>query len=87
MARYIDADLLVNKIFPLGIGDGMYTINAKALKFAIDSESTADVVEVVRCKDCEYGDTLENKGREVWCTLHDTCFGEDSYCSSGERKE
>lgn len=41
--RYIDADALIKKMFPLGIGDGMYTINAKAVKFAIDNASTADV--------------------------------------------
>jgi hypothetical protein len=28
----------------MGIGDGMYTINAKAVKFAIDNTPTADVV-------------------------------------------
>jgi hypothetical protein len=44
MARYIDADALIKKMFPLGIGDGMYTINAKAVKFAIDKIPTADVV-------------------------------------------
>lgn len=45
MARYIDADALIKKIFPIGmVGDGMYVINAKAVKFAIDNTPTADVV-------------------------------------------
>jgi hypothetical protein len=45
MARYIDADKLIDKIFPIGlIDDGKYTINAKAIKMAIDSCPTADVV-------------------------------------------
>ena len=44
MARYIDADALIKKIYPMGIGDGKYTINAKAVKFAIDNIPTADVV-------------------------------------------
>ena len=44
MARYIDADKLIDKIFPIGlIDDGKYTINAKAIKMAIDSCPTADV--------------------------------------------
>lgn len=43
MARYIDADVLIKKIYPMGIGDGKYTINAKAVKFAIDNTPTADV--------------------------------------------
>ena len=44
MARYIDADALIKKMFPLGMGDGMYVINAKAVRFAIDNAPTADVV-------------------------------------------
>lgn len=45
MARYIDADKLIDNIFPIGlIDDGKYTINAKAIKMAIDSCPTADVV-------------------------------------------
>ena len=43
--RYIDADKLIDKIFPIGlIDDGKYTINAKAIKMAVDSCPTADVV-------------------------------------------
>lgn len=41
--RYIDADALIKKMFPIGIGDGKYTINAKAVKFAIDNAPTTDV--------------------------------------------
>lgn len=40
--RYIDADALIKKIYPMGIGDGKYTINAKAVKLAIDNAPTAD---------------------------------------------
>jgi chromosome segregation ATPase len=42
--RLIDADELIKKIYPMGMGDGMYVINAKAVKFAIDKTPTADVV-------------------------------------------
>ena len=42
--RYIDAEALIKKIYPIGIGDGRYTINAKAVKLAIDNAPTADVV-------------------------------------------
>jgi hypothetical protein len=42
--RYIDADALIKKIYPMGIGDGKYTINAKAVKLAIDNTPSADVV-------------------------------------------
>ena len=44
MARYIDADELIKKIFPIGlVDDGNYTINAKAVKVAIDKTPTVDV--------------------------------------------
>ena len=44
MARYIDADKLINKMFPIGLVDyGRYTINAKVVRVAIDQTPTADV--------------------------------------------
>ena len=65
MARYIDADKLIDKIFPIGlIDDGKYTINAKAIKMAVDSCPTADVVpksevEALKArKICSIGDKL-----------------------------
>ena len=43
--RYIDADKLIKTLFPIGlIDDRKYTINAKAVKYAIDNTPTADVV-------------------------------------------
>lgn len=56
-----------------------------------DKASTADVVEVVRCKDCKYL-TLTEEGeynpRDIVCTYFMT-DGLDSndYCSYGERRE
>lgn len=45
MARYIDADALIKKIFPYDIVDKKdYSINAKAVADAIDNIPTADVV-------------------------------------------
>ena len=94
MARYIDADALIKKIFPMGIGDGMYTINAKAVKFAIDNEPTADVVDVVRCKDCKYfldEDEFDSLGMCL-CERIARNYGGEIYperihfCSYGERK-
>lgn len=51
--------------------------------FALDSIPTADVVEVVRCKDCS------NKGA-AFCMIGDgliTRENENCYCSYGERRE
>lgn len=57
----------------------------------LDKSLTADVVEVVRCKDCIHLDKGENDS-ECWCecTAH---FGryfevsDDDYCSFGERAD
>ena len=41
----------------------------------------ADVVEVVRCKDCRY---MYEIG---WCSLHDTPMDCTDFCSYGEPRE
>ena len=47
------------------------------------SQPSADVVEVVRCKDCKFWDSGCR-----WCDLWgDTQEYDDGYCSYGERKE
>lgn len=44
MARYIDADVLYGKLYPLDLVDKkLYTINAKAVADAIAKTPTADV--------------------------------------------
>jgi hypothetical protein len=45
MPRYIDANMLLKKIYPLDLVDKrLYTINAKAVEDAIAKTPTADVV-------------------------------------------
>ena len=82
--RYIDAYKLIKKIFPIGlVDDGKYTINAKAVKHAIDQTPTADVVEVVRCKDC---DVPHNKW--LGCpNLNGMIPPPEFYCAKGRRRE
>ena len=86
MTRYIDAGVLIGKLvaekhfFP--------AIVARA----IDDTPTADVVEVVRCKDCAYyaplGDAYEYKGKKAMhCILRASCTGDNYYCADGMRKE
>ena len=64
MPEYIDREVLLKKIFPLGVlTDLRYTINAQAVKYAIDGCKKADVQEVKHGKwkmgideaDYEYG--------------------------------
>lgn len=58
----------------------------------IDEAPTADVVEVVRCKDCEYYKP-QNKvprwnGTSLFCTRTAVLsFPPDGFCSFGKRRE
>lgn len=95
MSRYIDADKLWNDRpqliggeslgFKAGFSECMWGFS-KRIKEQI-SHPTADVVEVVRCKDCKYWQ--DNNGGYP----HDECrWGKDEtpdandYCSYGERR-
>ena len=54
------------------------------------SQPSADVAEVVRCKDCEHHEELLNNNDEnVLCWVHDidVIVDGNGYCSYGERKE
>lgn len=51
----------------------------------IDCIPSADVVEIVRCKDCEYWDSKEKVCNHCWGGL-ENC-SENEFCSRGERKE
>ena len=72
--RYIDADALIKKIYPMGIGDGKYTINAKAVKLAIDNIPTSDVVPRAEVAREIFGDVKKAIKEEV----RDYCRGFES---------
>lgn len=76
----MNSDYLTGYISALSVVEG-----------AIAEQSTADVVGVVRCKDCkykfvEYDDTFT-------CNIFSNCYGLpyrinlDDFCSRGERRE
>lgn len=71
--RYIDAEKLYESM-QWNIQHDMYDKPFDYLA-EIDYQPTADVVEVIRCKDCK-----EYK----YCFL---LPNDDDYCSKGERKE
>ena len=103
MSRYIDADKVNEEIDTIQTSlesndDKVWHKNKpyyKGLAMArsvINEQPTADVVEVVRCKDCAwwearaYGSTI---GRcESPCNgLRDEYVEDDDFCSYGKRKE
>ena len=85
MARYIDADKIHQFVEDNFKGDVPYEW-AWTLT-AIDKEPTADVVSVVRCKDCKfykkinYDDIIPNT-----CDITTRRQQPYDYCSYGERR-
>ena len=66
-------------------GDIRYGIDIATQQ--VIEQPTADVVEVVRCKDCKYREEIPNKN--IWCAHHFVFMAmkPDDYCSKGERKD
>ena len=64
------------------------------LKLCSGFKNKADFVEVVRCKDCKYGDvstiskTIDGKETiACYCNLKNKVTDVDYYCPSGERSD
>ena len=74
MARYADIDdLIINK--------SHCDRDGSRFVYCDDIEPTADVVPVVRCKDCKYFDQAEK-----YCCDFLTAE-EDGFCKWGERRD
>ena len=89
MARYIDADRVMEEINRIG-GHNLCEWETIGVKALIDRQPTADVVEAVRCKDCIYWDCYSgedyHKGDCTELVGLDSCMYEDDFCSYGKRK-
>lgn len=53
----------------------------------INSIPTADVVPVVRCKDCKHAQFMSSCSRYMCHKVGGSMRAEDDYCNYGERKE
>lgn len=89
MPRYIDADALLERMevrlkqLRTEYGDhDHYTDGFEEGLVAVEDADTANVVEVVRCKDC-----VHYIAEDLHCRKHFCIFGPDAYCSYGERKD
>lgn len=92
ISRYIDADTLkvsITKYGELHISHKKLSVVKNEAKelirdicFAIDARSTADVVPVVRCKDCIHS-RPDEYGLE--CMAHYRPTKENDFCSYGEK--
>ena len=82
MARYIDTQKVT-------VPRGFFNKNLGVpdlLKW-LEAQPAADVVEVVRCKDCKYAKPMSFKGYFVCKRHHKYCRKADDFCSYGERRE
>lgn len=94
MSRYIDADKLV--AWCNETSQTQSTVAGKAyvdaFLTAVLSCPTADVVEVVRCRDCKYykpqtRSITWNNTTKYCCRGANVKVNEDDYCSYGERRD
>ena len=60
----------------------------RALRCLEEAPTVEDVVQVVRCKDCEYGeDTGEDTGNDYLCHFNGSDWnGGEHFCSYGKRR-
>lgn len=95
MARYIDADLLhikMEDLYEHHIEMRNYSADGAVADCLdmLDNTPTADVVEVVRCKDCAYYMEMngyEYNGHKARCCMrHSDLRSENAYCSEGIRR-
>ena len=75
MARYIDADEVLIELVKRAV------VNITHAKKAVDSIPTADVVEIVRCKDCEH-----YAGDGMYCAWN-IIAQDNGFCHCGERRK
>ena len=79
MSRYVDFYLIGELV------DSHGNVHYEDLK----NLPTADVVEVVRCKDCKHGEIDDEDFPEQYlCRHHGSAWNEGNhFCSYGERRE
>ena len=88
MSRYIDADKFIASLKTDKYGNA----DVNEIEKAID-KSRADVVEVVRCKDCKYNPSNPRSWDDddivehyLWCEFM-AIESKYNYCSKGKRSE
>ena len=87
MSEYIDKDKLLNAIECIDISnctdvDDIFI----EIERTIDEQPTADVVEIVRCKDCKNYDNQFSVDNCGWCDEFNCGTSDERFCSYGERK-
>ena len=93
MAEYFDREKLLDDLSAAAEHGGMGGIIAQALMRYVKCQPSADVAQVVRCRDCKFmvPDDLSYVGKAyvvgLKCDLRDGySIREDDYCSRGVRR-
>ena len=88
MSKYIDKEVLLermNRTSPYEGADGTFERHRRLQWLAdmgqINMCPTADVVEIVRCKDCKHADLFY-----PYCTIWEAAIDGDGYCYKGENE-
>ena len=83
MSDYISRQAAIDiVVFECGKWTGLAKEISKQLK-----QLPADVVQVVRCKDCKFYTSMRPDLKIGICDLNVHHMGDDGFCSCGERKE
>ncbi len=103
MARYIDAVTVKEEKMKLKYYTGSQVVDilyscldymqAYEVIKKLAVEPSAEVREVVRCKDCDWfivneikaDGTTDKRYKPTWCTYHCGYMNDDDFCSYGER--
>lgn len=87
MKRYIDADALTDDLLSYAEAN-KGTYHAEGFKNAVtvvEDQPSADVVEIVRCKDCKFYNEDEMMCNDT--NGFDRYWKPTDFCSYGERRE
>ena len=89
MARFIDADRALEIVYKRGIAHpNAYHLTNYAMAI-LQEAPTVDAVEVVRCRNCKYGDWDSKPDDAMVCMRTKDGFWRsgDDFCSFGKRKD
>lgn len=89
MAKYIDADKLLEEMSVNALPRDAQRLYL-AMRGMVRNAPTADVVEVVRCKDCKYQDDcarqMVHTTRDYVLEQNISTYNKVDFCSYGEKR-
>ena len=86
MPKYINADEAIEIARERHMDDGLYDLDEYCLILDfLDTMPAADVVDVVRCKDCKYFEPVSEYSGNCYRNEINNIF--DGYCNKAERRE